>query len=81
MGEGDFFIDSLLVRIRFITKMVQRTGLVPWEFDFPVAGSLISIFFSPLATTGASSQGVTHNPRVGGAPSSDAQPVTWLAQR
>ena len=33
--EGEFFIDNLLVRICFATKMIQRTGLAPWDFEFP----------------------------------------------
>jgi len=33
--EREFFIDNLLVRIRFIIVMMRWTGLAPWEFDFP----------------------------------------------
>ena len=40
----EFVIDNLLVRIHFITVMIQRTGLVPWELDFPFPGSLLSTF-------------------------------------
>ena len=31
----------LLVRIHFIIVMIRRTGLAPWEFEFPLPGSLI----------------------------------------
>jgi len=31
----EFFIDNLLVRIHFIIEMIWRTGLAPWEFEFP----------------------------------------------
>jgi len=31
----EFFIDNLLVRIHFIIEMIRRTGLAPWEFEFP----------------------------------------------
>ena len=31
----EFFIDNLLVRIHFIIVMIRRTGLAPWEFEFP----------------------------------------------
>ena len=34
------FIDNLLVRIHFIIVMIRRTGLAPWEFEFPFPGSL-----------------------------------------
>ena len=40
----EFVIDNLLVRIHFITVMIQRTGLVPWELDFRFPGSLLSTF-------------------------------------
>jgi len=33
--EREFFIHNLLVRIHFINVMIRRTGLAPWEFDFP----------------------------------------------
>ena len=36
--ERDFFIDNLLVRIRFIIEMSWWTGLAPWEFEFPFLG-------------------------------------------
>jgi len=39
-----FFIDNLLVRIHFIIVMIRWTGLAPWEFEFPFAGSLTSTF-------------------------------------
>ena len=38
--EREFFIDNLLVRIHFIIVMIRWTGLAPWEFEFPFAGSL-----------------------------------------
>ena len=43
MGEREFFIDNLLVRIDFVIEMIWWTGLAPWEFEFPFPGSLISI--------------------------------------
>ena len=44
-GEGrEFFIDNLLVRIRFIIVMIWWTGLAPWEFEFRFPGSLTSTF-------------------------------------
>ena len=42
--EREFFIDKLLVRIHFIIVMIRRTGLAPWEFEFPFPGSLTSTF-------------------------------------
>ena len=39
-SEREFFIDNLLVRIRFIIEMIWWTGLAPWEFEFPFSGSL-----------------------------------------
>ena len=42
--EREFVIDNLLVRIHFIIEMIRRTGLAPWEFEFPFPGSLTSIF-------------------------------------
>jgi len=42
--EREFFIDNLLVRIHFIIVMIRWTGLAPWEFEFPLPGSLISSF-------------------------------------
>ena len=38
--ESEFFIDNLQVRIHFIIVMIRRTGLAPWEFEFPFPGSL-----------------------------------------
>ena len=35
--QREFFIDNLLVRIHFISEMVWWAGLVPWEFEFPIA--------------------------------------------
>jgi len=42
--EREFFIDNLLVRIHFIIVLIRRTGLAPWEFEFPFPGSLTSTF-------------------------------------
>jgi len=42
--ERKFFIDNLLVRIHFIIVMIRRTGLAPWDFEFPFPGSLTSTF-------------------------------------
>jgi len=44
LEEREFCIDNLLVRIHFIIVMIRRTGLAPWEFKFPFAGSLTSTF-------------------------------------
>jgi len=38
----EFFIDNLLVRIRFIIVMIRWTGLAPWECEFSFPGSLTS---------------------------------------
>ena len=35
LPEREFFIENLLVRIHFIIVMIRRTGLAPWEFEFP----------------------------------------------
>jgi len=48
LGEREFFIDNLLVRIYFIIVMIRWTGLTPWEFKFPFPGSLTSTFLVPL---------------------------------
>jgi len=45
--EREFFIDNLLVRIHFIIVVIRWTGLVPWEFEFPLPGSLTSTFLEP----------------------------------
>ena len=45
--ETDFFLDNLLVRIHFIVQMIWKTGLGPWEFEFPFPGSLTSTFLGP----------------------------------
>ena len=42
--ERDFSIDNLLVRIHYIIVMIRRTGLAPWEFEFPFPGHLTSTF-------------------------------------
>ena len=41
LTEREFFIDNLLVRIHFFIVMIRWTGLAPWEFKFPLRGSLI----------------------------------------
>jgi len=33
--QREFFIDNILGRIHFIIVMIRRTGLAPWEFEFP----------------------------------------------
>ena len=33
-----------IVRIHFIIVMIRWTDLAPWEFEFPVPGSLTSTF-------------------------------------
>ena len=38
----EFCINNLLVRIHVIITMIEWTGLAPWEFEFPFAGSLAS---------------------------------------
>ena len=43
-AEREFFIDNLLVRIRFIIVMIRWTGLAPREFEFPFPGSLTATF-------------------------------------
>ena len=40
----EFFIDNLLVRVLFVIEMMWWTGLAPWEFEFPLPGSLTSTF-------------------------------------
>ena len=42
--ERDFFIHNLPVRIHFFIEMIWWTGFTPWEFGFPVPGSLTSTF-------------------------------------
>ena len=42
--EREFLIDNLLVRTHFIMMMIWWTGLAPWEFEFPLPGSLTSTF-------------------------------------
>ena len=49
--EREFFIDNLLVRIHYIIEIIWRTGLAPWEFEFPFPGSLISTFLEKYAFT------------------------------
>jgi len=45
-AEREFFIGNLLVRIHVIIVMIRWTGLAPWEFEFPVPGSLTSTFLA-----------------------------------
>ena len=42
--EREFFLDNPLVRIHFVVVMIRWTGLAPWEFEFPLSGSLTSTF-------------------------------------
>ena len=51
-GEREFFIDNLLVRIHFIIVMFRRTGIAPWQFEFPFPGSLTSTFLRPPGISG-----------------------------
>jgi len=44
--ESELFIDNLLVRVHFINVVIRWTGLVPWEFEYPFPGSLISTFLN-----------------------------------
>ena len=44
LQQREFGVDYLLVRIHFIIVMVRLTGLTPWEFEFPLPGSLTSTF-------------------------------------
>jgi len=37
LGEREFCIDNLLLRIHFIIEMIWWTGLASWEFDRPRA--------------------------------------------
>ena len=50
-AERTFFIDNLMVRIHFIIVMIRWTGLAPWEFEFPVPGSLTYTFLEWWACT------------------------------
>jgi len=42
--DREFFIDNLPVQILYIIKMIEWTGLAPWDFEFPFPGSMISTF-------------------------------------
>ena len=33
IGEREFFINNLLVRIHFIIVIIRWTGLAPWGFE------------------------------------------------
>ena len=55
--QREFFIDNLLVRIHFIIVMIRWTGLAPWEFEFPVPGSLTSTFLAGGVAAGRPSSG------------------------
>ena len=46
--EGELYIDNLLARIHFVIVMISRTGLPPWQFEFPFPGSLTSTFLSQV---------------------------------
>jgi len=50
VGEREFVIDNLLVRIHCIIVMIRWTGLAPWEFEFPFPGSLTYTFLELLET-------------------------------
>ena len=58
-AQREFLIDNLLVRIHFIIKMIWRTGLAPWEFEFPFPGSLTSTFPVTLPCTSTPPQHTT----------------------
>ena len=47
-SEREFLMDNLLVRIHFIIEKIRWTGLAPWEFEFPLSGSLVSTFLAHL---------------------------------
>ena len=47
--EREFFIDNLLVQIHVVIEMIWRTGLAPWEFEFPFPGNLTSILLRERA--------------------------------
>ena len=51
--EREFFIDNLLVRFDFISEMIWWTGLAPWEFEFPLPGSLICLALTPTLPSAA----------------------------
>ena len=40
----EFFVENLLARIDIIIVMIRKTGLAPWEFDFPFSGKLTCTF-------------------------------------
>ena len=44
LGEIEFFIGDLLVRIHLIIETIWWTALAPWEFEFSVPGSLMVTF-------------------------------------
>ena len=44
LRDREFLIDNLLVRIHFSIEMIWWTGLAPWEFEYPLPGSLTSTF-------------------------------------
>ena len=44
IGEREFFIGNLFVRIHFIIEMIWWIDLAPWEFESPFPGSLMSTF-------------------------------------
>ena len=57
LRQREFFIDNLLVRIHFIIERIWRTGLAPWEFEFPFPGSL-----TPTCIDSCSSFGLGFRP-------------------
>ena len=46
-AEMGFRRRTILVRINSIIGMIWKTGLAPWEIEFPFPGSLISTFLVP----------------------------------
>ena len=38
----NFAVNNLLVRIHFLIVIITWTGFAPWEFEFPLPGSLTS---------------------------------------
>ena len=45
--EKEFLIDNLLVRILSIIEIIRWTGLAPWDYEFPFAGSRTPTFLAP----------------------------------
>ena len=49
-AERDFFYDSRLIRVRYITGVILRAGLVPWALNSlsPVLNSLFPVVLNSL---------------------------------